>query len=177
MKNTVIFLSILFLFCSCKKTIDELPEATQSGANTFGVKINGSNWGPLGGSFLTSPMLEAHVSADSSIVINARNFSREPTETEMEIYLQHVSAPGNYFLNQNTEVYPSQSASYAYYVKREVTVQDEWITGASATGTVQVSKIDWTARIISGTFNFTAMAKYGSAPLTVSEGRFDLKFQ
>lgn len=176
MKNIVIFLSVLVLFCSCKKTIDELPDATQTGANTFGVKINGSNWGPLGGSFLTAPTLEAHAGTDSSIFINARNFSREPTETEMEIYLRHVTAPGTYALNQNTEVYPSQSASYGYYVKREVSVQDEWMTNATTTGSVQVSKIDWTAHIISGTFSFQAAARYGSAPIEVTEGRFDVKF-
>lgn len=176
MKNTIIILSVLVIFWSCKKTIDELPQATQTGANTFGAKVNGSNWGPLGGSFLTASTLEAHVGADSSIFINARNFSREPTETEMEIYLQHVSAPGTYSLNQATELYPSQSASYGYYVKREVSVQDEWTTNASTTGSVQVSKIDWASHIISGTFSFQAAAHYGSAPINVTEGRFDVKF-
>ena len=176
MKNTVIFFSALLLFCGCKKNIDELPEATQTGANTFGTKINGNNWGPLGGSFLTAPTLEARVGADSSLFINARNFSREPTETEMEIYLQHVSAPGTYALNRSTEVYPSQSASYGYYVKREVSVQDEWMTNTTTTGSVQVSKIDWPAHIISGTFSFKAAARYGSAPIDVTEGRFDVKF-
>lgn len=175
MKSIFLSLAVLLLLSSCKKTIDELAEATQSGANTFGAKVNGENWGPLGGSFLTAPTLEARPGADSSVFINARNFSRTPTETEMEIYLQHVSRPGTYPLTQTTEVYPSQSSSYAYYVKRRVTVEDEWITGAAATGEVQITKIDWAAKIIAGTFRFTGDARYGSAPISVTEGRFDVK--
>lgn len=94
----------LLLLNSCKKEIDNLPEATQTGANTFGAKIGGENWGPLGGSFLTAPVLEARFGADSSVFINVRNFSRTPTETEMELHLQKVTGPGTYPLNQATGV-------------------------------------------------------------------------
>lgn len=177
MKNTFLLAAGLLLFCSCKKTIDELPAETQTGANTFGAKVAGSNWGPLGGSFLTAPTLEARFAGDSSIFINVRNFSRTPTETEMEIYLHRISGPGTYPLNQTTEAYPSQKASYAYYVKREITVQDEWITSGTATGEVKLTRADWTNGIFSGTFSFTAGSRYGSAPLTVTEGRFDVKVQ
>jgi hypothetical protein len=178
MKNTFLLLaSTLVLLSSCKKEIDTLPEATQSGANIFGAKINGENWGPLGGSFLTLPTLEARFGADSSIFINARNFSRSPTETEMEIHLWRVTGVGTYSLNQLTAVYPSQTASYAYYVKRKLSVEDEWMTTTDATGQVQLTKVDWTSRIVSGTFSFTANAKYGSAALVVTEGRFDVKAQ
>lgn len=165
-------------FTSCKKEIKTLPDETQTGANTFGAKINGENWGPLGAGIVpTAAILEARFSADSSVFINARNFSRTPNETEMEIYLKNISGPGTYQLNQNTEVYPSHSASYGYYVKRNINVIDDWTTSSSATGQVQVTKIDWANRVISGSFQFTANARYGSAPITVTEGRFDVKIQ
>jgi hypothetical protein len=179
MKNLFLITLIAIIgFSSCKKEIKTLPDATQTGANTFGAKIDGENWGPLSAGIVpTAPILEARFSADSSVFINARNFSRSPVETEMEIYLKHLSGPGTYQLNQATEIYPDHSASYAHYVKRKISVIDEWITTNTATGQVQVTKIDWTNRIISGTFNFTGAAKYGSAPITVSEGRFDVKIQ
>lgn len=178
MKNLLFIALAIISFSSCKKEIKSLPEETQTGANTFGAKVAGENWGPLGfGIVPTAPILEARFAADSSIFINARNFSRSPVETEMEIYLKNVSGPGVYQLNQNTEVAPGQSASYAYYVKRNVNVIDEWITGSNAAGQVQVTKIDRAAKIISGTFGFTANARYGSAPITVTEGRFDVKIQ
>lgn len=180
MKNTILLLSLAaaFGFTSCKKEIKSLPEPTQTGANTFGAVVNGENWGPLkAGIMPTLPVLEARFSADSSVFINARNFSRTPTETEMEIYIKNLRNPGTYLLNQTTDAYPSHAASYAFFVKRKVNVEDEWITGPNATGQVQVTKIDWESRIISGTFSFTANARYGSAPLSVTEGRFDVKIQ
>lgn len=178
MKNFLFISFAIIIFSSCKKEIETLPGPTDTGANTFGAKINGENWGPLSfGIVPTAPILEARFAVDSSIFINARNFSRSPVETEMEIYLKNIVGPGTYSLNQNTAAAPSHSASYAYYVKRNFNVTDEWITSSTATGQVQVTKIDWNNKIISGSFNFTANAKYGSAPITVTEGRFDVKIQ
>ncbi|MBK8748949.1 MAG: hypothetical protein IPM04_14255 [Saprospiraceae bacterium] len=34
----------LFLFVACKKEVEELPPATQTGANTFGAKVDGQFW-------------------------------------------------------------------------------------------------------------------------------------
>lgn len=177
MKNTVLLLTVATLiFTSCKKEIKNLPGPTQTGAHTFGAKLNGENWGPLAAGILpTLPVLEARFSADSSIFINARNYSRTPTETEMEIYLKHVSAPGKYKLNQATAAFPNQTASYAHYVKRKITIEDEWITGPENGGEVEVTKIDWEKKIISGTFSYTAKPLYNSGLLTATEGRFDVK--
>lgn len=179
MKKFVFVAAIaLAAFSSCKKEIRNLPELTQSGAGTFGAKVNGDNWGPLKAGILpTAPILEARFGADNSVFINARNFSRTPIETEMEIYLKNIKGTGTYELNQNTGAYPSNSASYAYFLKRNVHLEDEWITSSAATGQVVVIRYDASSRIISGTFQFTANARYGSAPLTVTEGRFDVKLQ
>lgn len=179
MKKRLVLAAFVFVALSaCKKDIKSLPEETQAGAGTFGAKINGENWGPLKAGILpTAPILEARFTAGNSIVINARNFSRTPIETEMEIYLKNVEATGTYLLNQNTAPYPNNTASYAYYLKRNVNLEDEWITSPAATGQVVVTKIDVPNKIIAGTFQFTANAKYGSAPINVTEGRFDVKIQ
>jgi hypothetical protein len=174
----LLFLAFTTFFSSCKKEIKNLPEETQSGAGTFGAKVNGENWGPLKAGILpTAPILEAHFGGNHSVFINARNFSRTPIETEMEIYLHDIKGPGTYLLNQNTTVFPTQSASYAYYLKRNINLEDEWITSSAATGQVVVTKFDIPNRVISGTFQFTAAARYGSAPINVTEGRFDVKVQ
>lgn len=171
-------LVVLFLFSSCKKEVSDLPVATQTGANTFGAKLNGETWVPLKASVLpTAPILEARFAADSSVFINARNFSRTPIETEMEIYIANITGPGTYKLNQNTSAFPYQSASYAYYVKRNLNVEDEWITSSSATGEIVITRFDVANSIVSGTFQFTAAARFGSSPITVTDGRFDVKVQ
>lgn len=178
MKKIFFAFVILLCFSACKKTIENLPEPTQTGANTFGCKLNGENWGPLKAGILpTAPILEARFGGTNAVFINARNFSRTPTETEMEIYVANITGPGTYDLNQNTEVSPGQTASYAYYEKRNLNIEDQWITGSAAAGQVVITKFDVTNRIVSGTFQFTANAKYGSAAINVTEGRFDVKIQ
>ncbi|MBK8951062.1 MAG: hypothetical protein IPM85_00640 [Chitinophagaceae bacterium] len=107
--------------------------------------------------------------------ISARNFSSSPNETEFYIHLKNITTPGIYQLN-TTVSHPSADASYAYYVKRTMTPTDEWITSATETGEVVVTRIDKANLIISGTFHFTGKTIYGSAPnISVTEGRFDLK--
>jgi hypothetical protein len=177
-KKLFVLAAVVLVLFACKKEITSLPDATQTGAGTFGANVNGENWGPLkAGIVPTAPLLEARFAAGNAVVINARNFSRTPVETEMEIYLKGVTGPGTYLLNQTTNAYPNQSASYAYYVKRNLNIEDEWITSAAATGEVVITTFDTASRILSGTFRFTANAKYGSAPITVTGGRFDVKVE
>lgn len=177
MKNLLIAAILLFTLASCKKEITELPEASQSGSNTFGAKINGDLWGPADNAVIsTAAKLEGRLVPDG-VFINARNFASSPNETEMEIYVKGTT-PGVYPLNSNTNIYPNHSASYAYFVKRNLTPQNEWITSSQYTGQVTITRFDVANHIVSGTFSFTAgeITNSGS-PLTVTEGRFDVKVQ
>jgi hypothetical protein len=174
-------LAVLIL-SACNKDVSELPAATQTGANAFGAKVNGEFWVPQGfGVVPTAPILEARyvpASTGRTVVINARNFGKSPTETEFEIYLYNVTGPGTYFLNANTGKYPNQSASYGYYIERRMTPKNEWITTTQHTGRVDITMFDTTNKIISGTFEFNAINMYNDPkPLTVTEGRFDVKVQ
>ena len=170
---------LVLTLASCKKEITELPEATETGANTFGAKLDGTFWGPRKfGIAPTTPILEARFSINNSVYINARDFSSSPTETEFEIYLQNVTGPGTIFLNQNTGNYPNNNASYAYYIKRKFMPLNEWITSTQYTGVVNVTRFDVVNRIVSGTFEFMAGSTDGTAaPINVTEGRFDVKVQ
>ena len=176
----IFLLALLALsFASCKKDVDELPEATQTGANTFGARLNGEFWVPQGfGIMPTAPQIEARYGGNNSVFINARNFGSSPTETEFEIHLQGVTGPGTYLLNQTTAIYPSQSASYGYFVRRRIRPLNEYITSAAEGGRVVVTKFDPTNNIISGTFEFRAADKDNTSDvITVTDGRFDVKIQ
>src|SRR5579875_2239688 len=177
MKNYLTALAALMVIAGCKKEASDLPAATQTGANTFGAMVNGKTWAPQGfGVVHTAPLLEAHyVNAHRDVLINARNFASEPTETEFEIYLQQVTQPGTYWLNSNTAHSPDQSASYGYYIKRKLMPDNEWITNATFTGRVDITYTDTVNHIVSGTFSFDAINMYGNADtLHVTDGRFDV---
>lgn len=176
MKNILVFTLLALSFVSCKKDVDELPAATQTGANTFGAKVNGEMWVPQGfGSFPANDILEARMSGHD-ITINARNFSSSPNETEFQLTIYNVTAPGTYEFNSNV-THPNGAASYGYYVKRNITPQNEWLTSSTYTGRVIITRIDDVNRIVSGTFEFNAGSIYNSEVLTVTEGRFDVKIQ
>lgn len=178
MKKMFLFFLFAALF-SCSKDVDELDPPTETGAGTFGAKVNGVLWAPQGfGIVSTAPILEARFGGANSIFINARNFGSSPTESEFELYIQNITGPGTFLLNQNTGKFPAHSGSYGYYVERRFTPTNEWITSAHHTGKIEVTKFDLANKIISGTFEFSALNLYGtSVPLTVSGGRFDVKIK
>jgi Family of unknown function (DUF6252) len=178
MKKIIISCLCLCLLASCKKDIEELPPATETGANTFGAKVNGELWVPQGfGSIPANNLLESILFPNGDLRIKAQNFSSSPTETEFNIVVKGVTAPGTYLLNSNTS-HPTLSAGYGYYIKRKLTPEDEWITSSTVTGSVTITKVDVINRIVSGTFQFNAASIYTpSQILSVTDGRFDLRVQ
>ena len=58
-----------------------------------------------------------------------------------------------------------------------MTPENEWVTNDQYTGTVNITKIDTVNKFVSGTFQFTAINLYNAPqPLSVTEGRFDVKY-
>jgi hypothetical protein len=178
MKKILIAFSISFLLVSCKKEITELPPATQTGANTFGAKVDGSFFTPQGfGPFPANDILEARFLPNRDLYINARNFASSPNEKEFELFIKGATTIGTYQLNTTTN-YPTTAVSYGYYVKRNITPQNEWITSAAYSGSVTITKIDSVNHFVSGTFQFNAINLYNAPqPMSVTEGRFDVKTQ
>jgi len=178
MKNILLVFFLVLLFNSCKKTVDALPEVSQTGANTFGLKLDGQYWLPQSFTGINSSILDAQLSGSNinDLIITAQNFASEPIETQFSLYIKNVTGPGTYQLNQTTDIYPNSSGSYAYYVKRRFTPLNEWITSSQFTGTVTITKWDLPNKIVSGTFEFSGQSIDNSAdPITVTKGRFDIK--
>ena len=176
MKKLLAIISLSALLVSCKKEITELPPETQTGANTFGAKVDGNFFGPQGfGPLPANDILEARWIGNDFLII-ARNFASSPNEREMEIFVREAKLGGTFQLNTNV-TYPTRSASYAYFVKRSITPEFEWITSATHTGTVTLTRVDTVQRIVSGRFAFTGEEIFDAAgALNVTEGRFDVKY-
>jgi hypothetical protein len=180
MKNIAIVLTTFLILTGCKKSVDALPDATQTGANTFGLKVNGQFWVPQTFAGINAPTLDAQLSGSTlnDLMITAQNFASEPTETQFNLYIKNITGPGTYQLNETTNIYPGASSSYAYYVKRKINPLNEWITSAQNTGTVTITKWDMSNKIVSGTFEFNAGSLDASAgTVNVTDGRFDVKLQ
>jgi hypothetical protein len=177
MKKLLFVLGAAVLIASCKKKSDELPPATQTGANTFAAKVNGNIWTTSGfGPFPANDILSVVRYGSGEIKINARNFSSSPNETEFEILVVGANAPGTYALN-TTVPRGTFGSSYAYYVKRRFTPENEWMTNNTHTGAVNITRLDTINRIIAGTFEFQMLNLYNAPqPIVVTEGRFDVKY-
>jgi hypothetical protein len=168
MKKLLAFVAVLFLFAGCKKEITELPPATSSGANTFGASVNGKLWAPQKfGIVPTAEILEARYELNS-VIINARNFASSPKESEFEIRIKTLAGPGVYRFSDD-------SGNSAYYVERKITPTGEWKTNSQYTGQLTITVDDRTNHILAGTFEFQAASIYGDAPITVTDGRFDVR--
>lgn len=157
-----------------------MPDATETGANTFGLKLDGQFWVPQKFAGINAPILNAQLtgSSQNGLIITAQNFASEPTESEFQLYIKSITGPGTYPLNRNTDIYPHASGSYGYYVKRKIDPLNEWITSSKDTGFVAITKWDLVNMIVSGTFEFKAASIDSSAaPITVTDGRFDIKLQ
>jgi hypothetical protein len=177
--KTVIVVLFLVSFFSCKKNVDELPPATQNGANTFGCLVDGKIWVPQKNAiFPGADILEARQLPNNDLYINARNFASSPNETEFEIFIKDMVGLGTYTFN-TTMTGPSTAASYIYYVKRNINPQNEWMTSAAYTGIVTITAYSTTSpRFVSGTFQLQALNLYNAPqPITVTEGRFDVQIQ
>jgi hypothetical protein len=175
MKKLVVFLVVSLAIISCQKKADELPPATQTGANTFGAMVNGKLWVPADAPFPAAAKLEITY-YPTGVLINARNLASSPTETEFEFFLQNVYGPGMYYLNTATPTYPYQTGSYGYYILRKFTPLNEWITGTQIGGAVNITRNDTANHIISGTFQFDAVNMSGTPDtIHVTDGRFDIK--
>jgi len=176
MKNLLYSFLLLPFLISCKKNVvDELPPATQTGANTFGAKVNDKLWVPSSSPIPGAAKLEARY-AVNDLIINARNLGSTPVESEFEIYIKDLNGAGIYPLNQNTPIYPNQVANYGYYISRNITPINEWMTSSQFTGSVNITLDDRVNHIVSGTFQFDALNLFGNPDtLHVTEGRFDIK--
>ena len=171
MKKLIAFAAVLLFFTSCKKNVSELPDAPGTGSETFGASVNGKLWVPQKfGIMPSAQILEARYEPGNTVVINARNFASSATESEFEIILKNITGPGVYQLSTET-------GSSGNYVERKITPTGEWKTNAQYTGKVTVTVDDRTNRILAGTFEFQAGSLYNDPPITVTDGRFDVKVQ
>jgi hypothetical protein len=183
MKNIFLLFTILFvfLFClSCKKTSPSkvLPPITQTGANTFGCKINGQVWVPyyhcdsycmgcLELAYNIHQVYETSVfplrfSLEAGKSTNTfpgfLDFSPAPLRGPTDIsYIYHL---GNVADSMAVD-FLSDKGNYTTHYRNPKDI-------------FEISKLDTLHKIISGIFSFT-LYNSPSDSIVITEGRFDLQ--
>ena len=184
-KFTLISLLFLFTFCSCKKQkpsnpIDQLPPATDTGANTFGCLVNGEAviihkpFGDFSPDFGCEYQLIYHTVTGYSFNVHALDevdgchikgvaIGLDSIQLQEATYLLNtpfVNYGRHGLVNIANGCPPSPLLMYA--------------TDSAVTGQVTITHFDQQKQIVSGTFYFDAVETTTGDTVHVTDGRFDM---
>jgi hypothetical protein len=174
-KITLLLLPLFLLSIQCKKKDAEpnLPATTQTGANTFGCRVNGKVFISKGNVGTYALPLTANYSSQNTSTYNfsvsGSNLKRDdrPLITLGSAAITLVS--GKTFPIQLTGNTTGVEGRYYDNNGGEYKVQPP------LTGQLSITKIDLTAKIISGSFYFDAVNDKGEK-VEIRDGRFDVKY-
>ncbi len=168
--------SFISLFvASCKKDENALPEATNSGYNTFGMLVDGSPWiphYPSGlGSYSAAPQLDYN-SQTKELLIVARQSSPESND----VYLSAVvDGKGSYHFSGRFAPCSKPFCYKTYYTNSDPKKFQLFGLVDTIASNLTITTFDVSKQIASGVFTLTLHDSLGKA-LTISDGRFDAHF-
>jgi hypothetical protein len=172
MKTYPLLLAALLGLSQCKKKdvapVDQLPPATQTGANTFGCLVNGQVWTPQGNDGANNYIVVYDRALGASFDLRTYRYQQEPTNNYQYIIIEtsRLYAPKIYSIKDslNTRVAIRDKLTGCYLSSLDA--------GTYHKGTLNITRLDLQAGIISGTFEFT-LAKPGCDTVRITQGRFD----
>jgi hypothetical protein len=170
-----IFLFLLLGLVACKKhelsPLEQLPPATQTGANTFGCLVNGKAWTPYKDCFLCSPALKFYYTSDAGgqFAVQAENSN---IKQQINIGIDTCNAPKRY----NYYASPKHPIRLAFgdFISGFCYLSTRSDALVSAEGFIDITRFDLSNGIFSGTFEFT-LSKEGCETIKITNGRFDAK--
>lgn len=171
--------------CKKEELVDpKLPDATESGLNTAGCKVDGKNWTAYQASIFAPPatsalwrkVIEGRFALSITMDKND-DYNEVHSKTSISLYVPDIRSTGTFELNQRAN--PSlanTNPAYASFSFNKPAPPQLHLTGPSAPGKLIVTRFDTVARVVAGTFEFSAVERSNTATVQVTEGRFDLKF-
>jgi hypothetical protein len=152
--------------------LEQLPAATQTGANTFGCLLNGQAWTPKGRIGLVSNFFLDYdpTYRKGTLSVAGYRYLKNDASDVQDIGLgsDSITAPGTYPLEDSIH-------QTVIFLDRKTGCEYLQIGTPFRSGTLTITKLDMTKRIISGTFEFTIF-KPGCDTIRATDGRFDGKF-
>ena len=174
-RTAALLLAALLGLSQCKTNTpapaDQLPPATQTGANTFGCLVNGQPWTPQGydGTSNYSVVYDAGVQGGHLDIQTYRYHDGSNKPQSIAVISGRIAQVGTYTLSSPQKA----TADYTDYGSG-----CRWSVRDSATtyrrGALTITRLDLQAGVVSGTFAFT-LYKPGCDSVRVTQGRFDKK--
>jgi hypothetical protein len=171
-------LALLLQAAKCQKDVlapaDQLPPATQLGANTFGCLVNGALCRPKGNTGTPNFSVQYDPTANGGDL----NLHVTQIEGEHERYFTLLAAPvtgtGTYSFARPT------GPCAVHYVQTPAApngctqlYSDQAV--AYRSGQLTITRLDTQARIIAGVFNLQLL-RAGCDTIRITQGRFDAQF-
>ena len=154
---------------STQNPVNQLPEATQTGENTFGCLLDGEAFIPSGG---TNPLDCVYQFVDGGYY-----FSLQGNRRDDDNNLERISLSTNAKELQEGQTYQlltkdSGNVFGAFFMND---TPQTFTDGEENTGELKITHLDLTNQIISGTFFFDIVDRNGDLR-EIREGRFDMEF-
>jgi hypothetical protein len=174
-----IFFSLIFFLCfvACKKhkhetPVDQLPPATETGANTFGFLLNGQPWTPKGWNGSTNNLSLYYDDSYHGGTLNITTYrllSQNDKQT-FSIAMNSFQNPGSFYLSK------SSILKVGYDNRIQNCTITPFDTSVYRNGKLVITKFDKVNQTISGTFDFVVYDSSCGDTLKITSGRFDLKY-
>jgi len=169
--NLIACLCIIML-SSCHKDpyqdgTPELPPITMEGKNTLGFLLDGKVWVPYQenpGVF--TPTLEFNM--DGNVLRGGARLKNNDIDQKFSITIQVIK-------EEIIQIDSNYVGVFFINNKNTGFVCNEY-RNTTNTSYINISKLDWDDRIIAGTFEFPTMVSGCQDTITITDGRFDLKF-
>jgi hypothetical protein len=172
---TLLLLAALLGLSQCKHAnpapVDQLPPATQAGANTFGCLVNGQAWTPRGNAGFSNYQVDFDPTyKGGTLIIHTVCYDNAGINFQ-SIHFGGVSVNqiGDYALHS-----PTCYAEFSDTGRPSACSSYPDGQSSSCQGNMTVTRMDRSAGIVSGTFSFT-LAHAGCDTIKVTQGRFDKK--
>ena len=180
-------LALVGAVTSCKKENpdpDGLVPATQEGKGTGDFLLNGAAFGPRPtASCQACAAVSAHwgrvgYGHDDDMRISFYRYDNPNRDQTFSLFISNVLRPGTFILNAAVSPYvaPGGLGQFGEYELRTIPTHAPYLTGPQSQGQVIVTRFDTTAHIISGTFEAKLREYQGTDSISITKGRFDLRF-
>lgn len=170
----IFYVCSLWALNSCDKDDGTLPEATRTGANTFGCLVNGELFKPIR---YGPTQLHSEIYYKDNVYYFGIGSNSKDQSYSISIQGNQLESigEGTYILGDQTD-----GSFYGHFTKS--IIEDGVLTNILSfnttgenPGTLTITRYDPENFIVSGTFEFTVIDQNGEE-IHITDGRFDVEF-